>query len=126
LDLRNYFLKKSVLHKSPFQYGIKQLHIYECSYFSGKLPFHRDVARAQAKNVHAAIADIYFTELVLGSLITLTNNQGHAITDVDSLYEFSQMARVPTNLFFGQHKSESIADLAASSKGSSSIKWLLK
>ena len=44
--------------------------------------FHRDVARAQAKNAHAAIADIYFTELVLGSLIDLANSQGHEISDV--------------------------------------------
>ena len=84
------------------------------------------MSRAQAKNVHAAIADIYFTELVLGNLITLANNQGHVITDVDSLYEFSQMARVPTNLIFGQHQSEAIADLAASSEGTGYIKWLLK
>ncbi len=88
--------------------------------------FHRDVARAQAKNAHAAIADIYFTELVLGSLVDLANNQGHVITDVDSLYEFSQMARVPTHLSFGKNKGEAIADLAASSEGAGYIKWLLK
>lgn len=84
------------------------------------------MAHAQAKNMHAAIANIYFTKLVLGSLITLANNQGHVITDVDSLYEFSQMARVPTNLIFDKHKSEAIADLASSSEGVGYIKWLLK
>jgi len=88
--------------------------------------FHRDIARAQAKNAHAAIADIYFTELVLGSLIDLANNQGHVINDVDSLYEFSQIARIPTHLSFGKHKGEAIADLAASSEGVGYIKWLLK
>ena len=88
--------------------------------------FHRDIARAQAKDAHAAIADIYFTELVLGSLIDLANGQSHEISDVESLYQFSQMARIPTHLSFGKHKGEAIADLAASSEGVGYIKWLLK
>ena len=88
--------------------------------------FHRDVARAQAKDAHAAIADIYFTELVLGSMIDLANSQGHEISDVESLYEFSEMARVPTHMSFGKHKGEAIADLATSSEGAGYLKWLLK
>ena len=88
--------------------------------------FHRYVARAQARDAHAAIADIYFTELVLGSLIDLANSQGHEISDVESLYEFSEMARVPTHMSFGKHKGEAIADLAASSDGAGYLKWLVK
>jgi exodeoxyribonuclease X len=88
--------------------------------------FHRDIARAQAKNAHAAITDIYFTQLVLVSLIDLANSQGHIISNVENLYEFSQMARIPTHLSFGKHKGEAIADLAASSEGAGYIKWLLK
>ena len=60
--------------------------------------FHRDIARAQARDAHATIANIYFAELVLGSLIDLANSQYHEISDVKSLYGFSQMARVPTHL----------------------------
>ena len=63
---------------------------------------------------------------MLGSLINLANSQGHKINDVKSLYEFSEMARVPTHLSFGKHKGEAIADLAASSEGAGYIKWLLK
>ncbi|MBP2280674.1 exodeoxyribonuclease X [Psychrobacter sp. PL19] len=88
--------------------------------------FHRDVAHNQARNAHTAIADIYFTQLVLGSLIDLANSQGHAITDVDSLYEFSQMARIPTHLSFGKHKGVAIADLATNADGAGYLKWLLK
>ena len=89
--------------------------------------FHRDIARAQARDAHAAIAAIYFTQLVLGSLIDLANSQDHEIIDVESLYEFSEMARIPTHLSFGKHKGEeAIADLAASSEGNGYIKWLLK
>ena len=73
------------------------------------------MARYQAKNAHAAIADIYFTELVLGSLIDLANEQGHVITDMDSLYNFSEMARIPTHLSFDKHKGEASSDLATSS-----------
>lgn len=88
--------------------------------------FHRDIARSQARHAHAAIADIYFTQLVLGSLIDLANSQGHEISDVESLYDFSQMARVPTHLSFGKYKGEAIADLATHSDGAGYLKWLLK
>jgi len=88
--------------------------------------FHKDIARQQARQAHAAIADIYFTQLVLGSLIDLANSQGHSITDVASLYEFSQMARVPTHMSFGKHKGAAIADLAATADGAGYLKWLLK
>lgn len=88
--------------------------------------FYRDIARAQAKDAHAAIADIYFTELVLGSLIDLANSQGHEISDVKILYEFSQMPRVPTHLSFGKYKGEAIVDLATHSNGAGYLKWLLK
>ena len=88
--------------------------------------FHRDIGRAQARDAHAAIADIYFTELVLGSFIDLANSQGHKISDIESLYEFSEMARIPTHLSFGKHKGEAIADLVISSEGAGYLKWLLK
>ena len=88
--------------------------------------FHRDIARAQARDAHSAIADIYFTELVLGSLIDVANSQGHEISDVKSLYEFSEIARVPKHLSFGKHKGEAIADLVTHSDGAGYLKWLLK
>lgn len=87
--------------------------------------FHRQVAREQAKHAHAAIYDIYFTQLVLGSLIELANSQGHNITDVESLYQFSEMARIPTHLSFGKYKGQAIKDLAATSDGAGYLKWLL-
>ena len=87
--------------------------------------FHRQVAREQAKHAHAAIYDIYFTQLVLGSLIELANSQGHNITDVESLYQFSEMARIPTHLSFGKYKGQAIKELAATSDGAGYLKWLL-
>lgn len=87
--------------------------------------FHCQVAREQAKHAHAAIYDIYFTQLVLGSLIELANSQGHNITDVESLYQFSEMARIPTHLSFGKYKGQAIKELAATSDGAGYLKWLL-
>ena len=45
---------------------------------------------------------------------------------MESLYEFSEIARIPTHLSFGKHKGAAIADLAASSEGTGYLKWLLK
>lgn len=59
------------------------------------------MVRIQAKNAYIDIANIYFNGLVISSLIDLANNQGHDSTDVDSLYKFSQMARVLIHLIFG-------------------------
>ncbi len=59
-------------------------------------------------------------------MIDLANSQGHEISDIESLYKFSQMARIPTHLGFGKHKGEAISDLATSSEGAGYIKWLLK
>ena len=61
---------------------------------------------------------------MLGSLIDLANSQGHKINDiVKSLYDFIQMAFIPTHSSFGKNKCEAIANLAASSKGIGYIKW---
>ena len=59
-------------------------------------------------------------------MIDMADSQGHVITDVYSLYEFSQMVRIPTHLSFGKHKGEAIADLATHSNGAGYLKWLLK
>ncbi|MGO2278785.1 MULTISPECIES: hypothetical protein [unclassified Psychrobacter] len=47
-------------------------------------------------------------------------------SDMESLYGFVQMARIPTHVIFGKHKSEVIADLATSSEGACYINWRLK
>lgn len=59
-------------------------------------------------------------------MIGLANTQGHVITDVINLYEFREMARIPTHLSFGKYKDKAITDLAASSEGAGCLKWLLK
>jgi len=39
-------------------------------------------------------------------LIELANSQGHEISDVKNLHDFSEMARVPTHLSFGKPADE--------------------
>ncbi|WP_296404389.1 3'-5' exonuclease [Psychrobacter sp.] len=87
--------------------------------------FHRRIARENAKYAHAAINDIHFTQLILSSLIDLANEKGHSISDIESLYQFSQKARVPTHLSFGKYKGQAIADIAVTSEGASYLKWLV-
>ncbi|PNK59777.1 exonuclease domain-containing protein [Psychrobacter sp. FDAARGOS_221] len=87
--------------------------------------FHPTIAREQAKEAHAAEYDIYFTQLVLGSLIELAKSQGHVITDMASLYQFSELARIPTHFSFGKYKGQAITDVAATADGAGYLQWLL-
>lgn len=86
--------------------------------------FHREVAKEQAKNAHAAIVDIYFTRLVLQSLIDVAIGNGYEIASVEDLYRFSEAARVPTVLSFGKYKGSKIADLVETMDGRSYLNWL--
>tara|TARA_R110002049_G_scaffold69998_2_gene181096 strand:+ start:4742 stop:5320 length:579 start_codon:yes stop_codon:yes gene_type:complete len=88
--------------------------------------FHRDIARVQARHAHAAIADVYFTQLVLGSLIDLANSQGHEISDMKAYMSLVKWLVYPWHLSFGKYKGEAIADLTTHSDGAGYLKWLLK
>jgi len=56
----------------------------------------------------------------------LANSQDHEISNIESLYKFSQMACIPTHLGFGKYKGEAIAGLAISSESAGYLQWLLK
>lgn len=81
------------------------------------------MAHLSKKNGHA---DTYFTQLVLSSLFSLANEQGHVITSACNLYDFSEMVRIPTHLSLSKHKGGTIADLAVNSEDTCYLKWLLK
>lgn len=85
--------------------------------------FHREIARAEAKDAHAAVIDIYFTQLVLQSLIDEAIKQGHSISDIESLYQFSELARVPTHMPWGKYKGEAISSLALDDPGY--LRWVI-
>ncbi|WP_230656962.1 3'-5' exonuclease [Psychrobacter sp. I-STPA10] len=74
--------------------------------------FHHDYAHKYAKKAHAAVWDIEFTAIVLQSLIKLANSNGENIVDMESLYQFSEIARIPLYMPFKKYKGKTITDLA--------------
>ena len=73
-------------------------------------------ARKHLRNAHNARWDIYFTGVVLQAIV-----EKLAIKDINSLYQMSEIARIPKRITFGKHKGELIDELP-----DSYIDWLLK
>lgn len=73
-------------------------------------------ARKHLRNAHNARWDIYFTGMVLQAIV-----EKLAIKDMNSLYQMSEIARIPKRITFGKHKGELIDELP-----DSYIDWLLK
>lgn len=76
----------------------------------------RELARKHLRNAHNARYDIYFTSEVLRAIV-----EKLAIKDMASLFQMSEIARVPKRMQFGKHKGELISQLPGSY-----ISWLLK
>lgn len=75
-----------------------------------------ELARKHLRHAHNAKADIYFTGVLLKTLV-----QHLGIKDMQSLFLFSEKARIPTIINFGKHKGTAIKDLP-----SDYVVWLLK
>ena len=76
----------------------------------------KEAARRHLRHAHNAKADIYFTGVVLQALL-----EKLAIKDMSSLFQMSEIARIPKKITFGKHKGELIDELP-----DSYISWLLK
>lgn len=76
----------------------------------------KETARKHLRNAHNARWDIYFTGVVLEKLI-----EKLAIKDMHSLYQISEIARIPKKITFGKYKGTLIDELP-----DSYIEWLLK
>ncbi len=74
------------------------------------------LARTHLRKAHNAKWDIYFTGVVLKAIV-----EKLAIKDMQSLFLFSEQARIPTKITFGKHKGLAIKDLP-----SDYVVWLLK
>lgn len=77
---------------------------------------NKEVARKHLRHAHNAKADIYFTGVILQALV-----EKLGIKDMNSLYQMSEIARIPKRMTFGKHKGELIDELP-----DSYIEWLLK
>ena len=73
-------------------------------------------ARESIRNAHNAKQDVLLTAFVLKIIC-----QELGVKDMQSLYLFSEQARIPTHITFGKHKGTAIKDIPADY-----ITWLLK
>lgn len=74
------------------------------------------LARTHLRKAHNAKWDIYFTGVLLQTIV-----EKLAIKDMQSLFLFSEQARIPTRITFGKHKGLKIKELP-----SDYVVWLLK
>lgn len=75
-----------------------------------------ELARKHLRHAHNAKADIYFTGVILKTLV-----EQLGIKDMNSLFIMSESARIPKYITFGKHKGTAIKDL-----DSGYVSWLLK
>ena len=75
-----------------------------------------ELARKHLRHAHNAKADIYFTGVILKTLV-----EQLGIKDMNSLYIMSETARIPKYITFGKHKGTAIKELDPSY-----VTWLLK
>lgn len=75
-----------------------------------------DRARQRLRDAHNAKADILLTATILKKLC-----EKLAIRDMTSLYQMSEIARIPKIITFGKHKGTAIKDLPADY-----VQWLLR
>ena len=75
-----------------------------------------ELARKHLRHAHNAKADIYFTGVILKTLV-----EQLGIKDMNSLFIMSETARIPKYITFGKHKSTAIKDLDPSY-----VTWLLR
>ncbi len=74
------------------------------------------LARKHLRHAHNAKADIYFTGVILKTLV-----EQLGIKDMNSLFIMSETARIPKYITFGKHKGTAIKDLDPSY-----VTWLLR
>lgn len=75
-----------------------------------------ELARKHLRHAHNAKADIYFTGVILKTLV-----EQLGIKDMNSLFIMSESARIPKYITFGKHKGTAVKDL-----DSGYVSWLLK
>ncbi|UNT44371.1 3'-5' exonuclease [Acinetobacter sp. LUNF3] len=75
-----------------------------------------ELARKHLRHAHNAKADIYFTGVILKTLV-----EQLGIKDMNSLFIMSETARIPKYITFGKHKGTAVKDLDPSY-----VTWMLR
>lgn len=76
---------------------------------------NRSMTAHELRFAHSALSDCQTTFLVLSAIIKET-----CISSFEELYEFSEMARYPTHIFYGEYKGWAIKDM-----DDKDIHWLM-
>lgn len=87
------------------------LDAHNLSALAYRFAYDKKAMREHLKNAHNAFADCVTTITLLEEIIREKN-----ITSIEQLYDFSQLARIPTHMPFGKHKGVPIYDLPNSYK----------
>lgn len=82
--------------------------------------FHYDEARKHASQAHSAAMDVRFCIILLRGFCIEAG-----ITDMQSLYEYSEAARIPERMPMGKHKGESINEVASTADGRAYFLWVI-
>ena len=79
-----------------------------------------DYARQHAQNAHSAAHDVRFCIRLLRIFCREVG-----ITDMQSLYEYSEQARIPKIMSLKKHKGKAITDMAKNSDGRGYLQWVI-
>lgn len=82
--------------------------------------FHYNEARNHANQAHSAAADVRFCVILLRGFCAEAG-----ITDMESLYAYSEAARIPEFMPMGKHKGESISEVASTTDGRAYFLWVI-
>ena len=82
--------------------------------------FHYNEARKHANQAHSAAMDVRFCIILLRGFCIEAG-----ITDMQSLYEYSEAARIPERMPMGKHKGESINEIASTADGRAYFLWVI-
>ena len=78
--------------------------------------FERETAREQLRSAHSALADVWICSKIVAQII----DKLHPVS-LDTLWEMSEKARIPTVMPYGKHKGELISQVPTDYK-----QWLLR
>lgn len=79
-----------------------------------------DYARQHAQNAHSAAHDVRFCIRLLRIFC-----REAGITDMQSLYEYSEQARIPKIMSLKKHKGKVITDMAKNNDGRGYLQWVI-
>lgn len=82
--------------------------------------FHYNEARQHASQAHSAAMDVRFCIILLRGFCIEAG-----ITDMQSLYEYSEAARIPECMPMGKHKGENINEVASTADGRAYFLWVI-